>query len=228
LIGRASHRHPHQILRVDTEVRTPLDEAWQVSMLERLERELPDFDVLLISDYAKGACPPEFLRRLIELARRYSVPVVVDPARHPDYGRYDGATVLTPNRNEASLGVGWTIETRADGIRAGGQLCERHDLDGVVVKLDGDGMVVVRRDGSSEAYPARRRAVYDVTGAGDMVLAMLGLALASGLSLEDAVELSNIAAGLEVERLGVTPVFRSELEEELRRDEALEKSCETI
>lgn len=226
LIGRASHRHPHQILRVDTEVRTPMNEPWQISMLQRLEAVLPDFEVLLVSDYAKGACSPEFLQRLMQMAGRHLIPVVVDPARHSDYGRYHGATILTPNRNEASLGVGWTIETRADGVRAGLQLCERHGLEGVVVKLDGDGMVVVRREGSSEIYPARRRAVYDVTGAGDMVLAMLGLGLASGLSLEEAAELSNVAAGLQVERLGVAPVFRSEIEEELQRDAVVELSYE--
>lgn len=228
LIGRASHRHPHQILRVDTEVRTPLDESWQSSMLQRLQRVLSDFDVLLISDYAKGVCPPEFLHRLIGIAREQSIPVIVDPARHPGYGVYKGATILTPNRNEASLGVGWAIETRADGVRAGEQLCERHDFQGVVVKLDGDGMVVVRRDGASEIYSARRRAVYDVTGAGDMVLAMLGLGLASELSLEEAAELANVAAGLQVERLGVAPVFRSEIEDELQRDEFLEFSANRV
>lgn len=227
LIGRASHRHPHQILRVDTEVRTPLDGTWQASMLHRLQQVLPDFEILLISDYAKGACPPEFLQQLILVARRHSIPVVVDPARHSDYGRYDGATILTPNRNEASLGVGWTIETRADGVRAGRQLCERHHLEGVVVKLDGDGMVVVRREGSSEVYPARRRAVYDVTGAGDMVLAMLGLGLASELSLEEAAELANVAAGLQVERLGVAPIFRFEIEDELQRENVPRVTCES-
>jgi D-beta-D-heptose 7-phosphate kinase/D-beta-D-heptose 1-phosphate adenosyltransferase len=187
--------------------------------------------------------------------------VLVDPARISDYSRYQGATLVKPNRRQVELATGRTVRSPADALDAGRELVQRYGFEAVVVTLDGEGMVMVTADGTVEHVPTKSRQVCDITGAGDMALAMLGVCLASGvteskgrkveeveesetpeieeskgrnveesrtrrglgfgrdtkfwpegrMSLRRAVELANVAAGLEVERLGVVPVTRAEI-----------------
>jgi D-beta-D-heptose 7-phosphate kinase/D-beta-D-heptose 1-phosphate adenosyltransferase len=210
------------------------------------------------------------LGRVIRAARQRGLPVLVDPARISDYSRYQGATLVKPNRRQAELATGRTIRSPADALDAGRELVQRYGFEAVVVTLDGEGMAVVTADGTVEHVPTKPRQVCDITGAGDMALAMLGVCLASGvteskgrkveeveesetpeieeskgrnveesrtrrglgfgrdtkfwpegrMSLRRAVELANVAAGLEVERLGVVPVTRAEIAAALRHSEA--------
>lgn len=171
----------------------------------------PGFDAILIADYAKGVCNPTLLRRVLEAARDCRLPVIVDPASMADYTRYAGASLLKPNRTEAELATGIRIVTPADALEAGQRLCREYQLGATVITLDCDGMALIQSDGSTELLGCEGRKVYDITGAGDMVLAALGLCIASDLSIPDAVCIANIAAGLEVECLGVAPVTRAEL-----------------
>jgi D-beta-D-heptose 7-phosphate kinase / D-beta-D-heptose 1-phosphate adenosyltransferase len=217
-IGRAANRHAHQILRVDREIRAPLVAELEQRLLTHVNQRIHDFQAILVSDYAKGVCTPSLLEGIIARARRSGVPVLIDPGRITDYRRYRGATVLAPNRAQTEMGTSKAVKGPDDAMAAGKKLCEELGLDAAVIKLDRDGMVLARLGVQGQWFPTRPRAVYDVTGAGDMVLAMLGLGLASGLSLEEAVPLANAAAGLEVERLGVTPVTREELQTELSRN----------
>jgi rfaE bifunctional protein nucleotidyltransferase chain/domain len=186
---------------------------------------------ILIADYAKGVCTPTLLRRVINLARGCRIPIIVDPARIADYTRYAGATLLKPNRTEAELATGRQILTPDDALAAARDLCDRFKIDSVIVTLDQEGMALASPAFSREAQPSTpspsstlhprssaslhlpttAREVYDITGAGDMVLAALGLCLASGMPLDQAAQLANIAAGLEVEKLGVAPITRAEL-----------------
>ena len=138
---------------------------------------------MLISDYAKGVCTPELLARVIGAAREQGLPVLVDPARIGDYERYRGATLVKPNRRETELVTGRAIHSPADALEAGRELVRRYDFQAVVVTLDGDGMVLVTADGTAEHVPTRPRQVSDITGAGDMALAVLGLC-ASGRKVE--------------------------------------------
>ncbi len=217
-IGRAQGRHPHQILRVDNEVRDALSVEHEARLSEQIVRLIGEHDAVLISDYDKGVCTPRLLRLVIDAARSAGLPVLVDPIRGHDYTRYRGATTMTPNRTEAGLATGITIETADDAIRAGWKLCRELKLDLGIVTLDRDGMALVTPDGHGEVFPTQPRAVYDITGAGDMVLAMIGLAFASGASPEDAVRLGNVAGGLEVEKVGVAVIPRSEIRERLVAD----------
>ena len=105
-MGRAAGRHPHQILRVDHEIRKPLDPALERELTERVVAQLGDYQAVLISDYNKGVCTPNLLQSVITAARRRKLPVIVDPAKIEDYSRYLGATLLTPNRGEAELLAG--------------------------------------------------------------------------------------------------------------------------
>jgi D-beta-D-heptose 7-phosphate kinase / D-beta-D-heptose 1-phosphate adenosyltransferase len=185
-------------------------------------------DAVLISDYAKGVCTPELLARVIGAAREQGLPVLVDPARIGDFERYRGASLLKPNRRETELVMGRAIHSPADALEAGRELVRRYDFQTVVVTLDGDGMALVTADGTAEHVPTRPRQVSDITGAGDMALAVLGLCVAGKskserveelkgqefagrIGLREAVELANVAAGLEVERVGVLPLTRREI-----------------
>lgn len=214
-IGRAQGRHPHQILRVDNEVRDPIAAGLKRELLDRLLDRLASFDVILISDYAKGVCTPELLAQLIRAARQANVPLLVDPIRSHDYSRYRGATSMTPNRLEAEMATGVHIVTAADAFHAAGKLREQLQLDLGIITLDRDGMALVDRDGAASIYPTRPRAVYDITGAGDMALAMIGVALAAKLEPPLALQLANVAAGLEVEKIGVAVIPSAEIRQRL-------------
>jgi D-beta-D-heptose 7-phosphate kinase/D-beta-D-heptose 1-phosphate adenosyltransferase len=217
-IGRSQGRHPHQILRVDCEDRAPLAAELEQRLIARLPDLVRRHDIVLVSDYDKGVCTPAVLRATIDAAHEAGKAVLIDPIRASDYSRYRGATTMTPNRTEAALATGIKIANIDDALRAGEKLCRDLGLEMAIVTLDRDGMALVYPDGRGEAFPTQPRAVYDITGAGDMVLAMIGVALASGLAAEDAVRLGNVAGGLEVEKIGVAVIPRSEIRARLLAD----------
>lgn len=210
-IGRAANRHPHQILRVDSEERDPLSPQLETELLQSLLSKVASFDVVLISDYDKGVCTPALLAELISAARAAGVPVVVDPAPTRDYTLYRGATTMTPNRTEAFKATGLAIQQPEDAVAVGKRLIEIADLDMAIVTLDRDGMCLVHRDGRAGLYPTTPRQVYDITGAGDMVMATIGICLAGRVPAELAVRLANITGGLEVEQVGVAVIPRSDI-----------------
>lgn len=220
-IGRAQGRHPHQMLRVDSEVREPIAAAVERQMIAALLGRLRDFDIVLVSDYDKGVCTPTLLRAVIDGCRAAGLPVIVDPIRGHDYSRYRCATTMTPNRLEAEMATGVKIVTTDDALQAAGRLREQLQLDVSIVTLDRDGMALIDADGSGAIVPTRPRAVYDVTGAGDMSLAMIGVALAAGLPAIEALRLANVAAGLEVEKVGVAVIPRAEIRQRLLEEQSI-------
>jgi D-beta-D-heptose 7-phosphate kinase / D-beta-D-heptose 1-phosphate adenosyltransferase len=214
-MGRSQGRNPHQILRVDSETRDALCRTIESQLIGFLVERTADHDAVLISDYDKGVCTQPLLRAAIDVARQSNLPVLVDPMRASDYSRYRYATTMTPNRTEAGMATGIRIETISDALQAGETLRRDLDLDFGIVTLDADGIALVTPDGQGAVYPTQPRAVYDITGAGDMVLATIGLCMASGVSAADAVRLGNIAGGLEVEKVGVAVIPRAEIAERL-------------
>lgn len=210
-IGRAQHRHPQQMIRVDYEVREPLGGGIADELGRALADRARQADIVLISDYDKGVCTPGLLCGLIAACRDAGVRVVADPIRGGDYRKYHGCSAITPNRLEAGLATGTVIETHDDALRAAAELRERLDLEAGIVTLDRDGMALVHRDGRRAIFPTRPRQVYDITGAGDMVMATLGMALAAGADYGPAIQLANVAGGLEVEKVGVATVTRDEV-----------------
>jgi D-beta-D-heptose 7-phosphate kinase/D-beta-D-heptose 1-phosphate adenosyltransferase len=214
-IGRASARHPNQILRVDTESRAPLNRSLEDQLQHSIRSSMPRYQTVLISDYGKGVCTPALLSTVIAAGREAGVPVLVDPMRTDNYRHYRGATVLKPNRSETELVTGIEIRRPADAFAAGRQLCEELDLQMAVITLDRDGMALVPRHGTPHLFPTLPRNVYDITGAGDMVMAMLGLCWANGTTATTAAQLSNVAGSLEVEHTGVAQVTRDDIRAEL-------------
>ncbi len=208
LVGLAQHRHPQKMFRIDVEDKSPLSDAAADRLLAAAERALEGADALILEDYNKGVLTERVCQGLIALAKTRGVPVHVDPASIDDYRKYRGATCITPNRTEAERATGMDS---ADPGALARELLGSVDLEYVVLTLDKEGALLTRVDGEPLAIPTVARQVYDVTGAGDMVIAMLAAALANGAAWNQAVELANVAAGLEVERFGVVPIRLGEV-----------------
>ncbi len=214
-IGRAQQRHPQQMIRVDYEVREGLDPAREAELIHAIARQMSQVDVVLISDYDKGVCTPAVLSAVIARARAHGLRTVADPIRGHDYRKYHGCSAITPNRLEAGLAAGRTLADAAGALQAAAELREWLDLEAAIVTLDKEGMALAHVDGRREIFPTRPRQVYDITGAGDMVMAVLGMALAAGADYGPAIRLANVAGGLEVEKIGVATVTREEIVRDL-------------
>ncbi len=211
VIARAQH-----LLRIDRDsVELPADVQ---ARLEAAARErLASAQVVLLSDYGKGAFAGELAQRLAAAARARGVPVLVDPHPSTPFARFRGATGMTPNRKETAGAVEILPRDPESILAAARALVERFELDWAAVTLDRDGVYLLRSgEAEGRRFPAKERDVFDVAGAGDMVLSVLGLALGAGAPLEDALQLANVAAGWEVEQLGVVPITPAALTAELR------------
>ena len=209
IVGLAQHRHPQKMFRLDFESRAALPAALEERLLARLEAALPGVDVVCIEDYEKGVCTPSLCQALVRMCRSAGKPLLVDPAASADYSRYRGATAITPNRTEAERATGLPTP-REFSVEALRPLAERLltdlQLEAVVLTLDRHGALLVRRDEAPLHVPTVARTVYDVTGAGDMVLAALAAGVANGIAWPEAVAFANAAAGLEVEVFGTQPI----------------------
>ncbi|RMF85296.1 MAG: bifunctional heptose 7-phosphate kinase/heptose 1-phosphate adenyltransferase [Planctomycetota bacterium] len=211
----AEHRHRQQILRVDDEDVKPAAPEDEQALLDAIIAAAVDCDVICLEDYAKGLLSELLCQAVIAAAKQAGKPVLVDPGRRADWSKFRGASVLTPNRAELEVGV--ERKLRDDELStAAGELAARLEIDALIVTLGREGSLLVRGDGSSRRFPTRPRAVYDNTGAGDAVLAMLAVAVAAGATYEQAAPLANIAGGLEVSKFGCVPVAREEVERELQ------------
>ena len=199
-----------QMLRVDRESVEPVSSAEQDELFADVVSLLPDVHAVLISDYLKGALTPELLQRIIAVCRERQLPVIVDPKGN-DFSRYRGATALTPNRREAEIATGISITDEDTLLTAGDRLLRQLQLDAVILTRSEEGISLFTAQGSIAHFPTEAREVFDVSGAGDTVVATIGAALAVGLSLADAVKLSNLAAGIVVGKLGTSTVTPAEI-----------------
>jgi D-beta-D-heptose 7-phosphate kinase/D-beta-D-heptose 1-phosphate adenosyltransferase len=215
-VGLAQHRHRQQLMRVDEEVTRPIDGPEAERFADVAVAAVKDVCVVCLEDYDKGLLSQTLCRRLIEAARKAGKPVLVDPARLTDYGKYAGATILTPNRGEFRLAAGCAGDSLEQIQSAAGEFVDKLRLGGVLVTVDRDGCILAMRGQEPVHIPTRPRSVYDNTGAGDAVLATLAAAVAAQANWADAAELTNIAGGLEVEKFGCVPISREEVLADLR------------
>ncbi len=195
----------HQMLRVDNEDARPIRGEALAAVLKILPERVRRAQAVVLSDYGKGLLTPEVIRCAIDSARAAGVPVLVDP-KGEDYARYRGATLVTPNRKEAEQALGQRLPRLEDVQRGASELMKLAGLDAAVITLGADGIYFTDKKGESGHVPARARAVFDVTGAGDTVIAQLGLYFAAGVELGTAVFLANQAAAIVVARLGTHAV----------------------
>ncbi len=207
-----------QMMRVDWEDSRPISAAAMGQIDVQLSERLAEADALVLSDYGKGVLTPRVISSIIggvRGARGREIPILVDP-KGADYARYAGATLITPNRKEAQQAVGRALPDRAAAALAADELIGIADLDLAVITLGAGGILWRTKGGEGGHAPAEARAVFDVTGAGDTVVAHLALYLAAGLDVSTAVRLANHAAGIVVARLGTNAVTRAELRTRLR------------
>lgn len=214
-IGRAANRHPHQILRVDRETREHISLDLIEQIMLGIETRITSCDAILLSDYDKGTLSPTLLRQIIDLARCHDIPIIIDPAAGRDYALYRGATLITPNRLEAEQATGMAITDACSAVLAAHTICATAELEMAIITLDKDGMALADRCGQSEIFPIDPRSVYDITGAGDIVLATVGLCIAAKQSGKIAARLANIAAGIAVEQVGAAIIQRDKLRQRL-------------
>lgn len=217
LIGLAQHRHRQQLMRMDEESAEPLSDGQHKKILETYERLLAKADIVCLQDYNKGLLGVEICSQMIKLAGESGKMVLVDPCLARDFSKYKGASCITPNRREASEAVGFEITSAETAAAAAQRLAEMLEIEAVVITLDREG-AYLRRGQAGEIVPTRARSVYDVTGAGDTVLATLAVALAAGIDHKTAVQLANIAGGIEVEKFGAVPVTTEEIINEIIAD----------
>jgi D-beta-D-heptose 7-phosphate kinase/D-beta-D-heptose 1-phosphate adenosyltransferase len=199
------------LLRVDEEDAKPASVALEADIIARAVAVLPSMDAVILSDYGKGVLTPNVLRTIIDAAKKHSIPVLVDP-KGDDYGLYRGADVVTPNRRELSLATKMPTQSDSEIIAAGHAMLEKSGIAAVVATRSEDGMSVLHR-GSNDVLHLRAHAreVFDVSGAGDTVIATVAAALAAGATLGDAALLANHAAGVVVGKIGTAPITRTEL-----------------
>lgn len=199
-----------QMLRVDREDPTPVEGPVEARVLAAAREAVGRADAVVLSDYGKGLLTPAVNGALIAAARERGIPCLVDP-KGSDWARYQGATLVTPNRKEAEEALGRPLRSSEEVSLGAAELIERTRLDHVVITLSADGIHHRSASGAEGRVPAEARQVYDVTGAGDTVVSHLAIHLAAGLELGLAVALANQAAGIVVERLGTHAVTREEL-----------------
>ena len=214
LIGLAQHLHRQQLIRVDRESEGSTPDEVNEAILLAYKDRLTHTDLVCLQDYDKGLLSNELFRQIIRLAKQAGKKVIVDPLPVRDYSKYTAATVLTPNRQESSTMVGFEVISIETAGKAADCLLRELKLDAVVITLDKEG-AYLKTEGVSRFVPTRPRSVYDVTGAGNMVLAMLAMALAGDCEYEASVKLSNIAAGIEVGKFGAATVTIEEIADEI-------------
>lgn len=214
LIGLAQHRHRQQLFRMDHESTEPFSDKQYDNILQAYKNHLRQADIVCLQDYNKGLLSAGVCRQMIEWATTADKKVLVDPTMVSDYSKYAGATAITPNRKETSVAAGLEIKTADDAAKAAEELVRRLKLEAVVITLDKEGAYLKTED-ISEMIPTRPRSVYDVTGAGDMVLATLAMTLAAGCDYRTAVQLANITGGIEVEKFGTATVTIEEIINEI-------------
>jgi D-beta-D-heptose 7-phosphate kinase/D-beta-D-heptose 1-phosphate adenosyltransferase len=214
LIGLAQHRHRQQLMRMDQESTEQLSKELKEGLLQTYSSKLKLTDIVCLQDYNKGLLSEELCMQMVQLARRANKKVLVDPACISDYSKYANATLITPNRQETSNVVGFEIRNGEDAAKAASELANRLKLEAVVITLDKEG-AYLKTQREAEVVPTRARSVYDVSGAGDMVLATLAATLAAGCDYKTAVQLANITGGIEVEKFGAVPVTIDEVISEI-------------
>lgn len=215
MVGLAQHRHPQHLIRLDFEDPSPIDGALADKVLSAVDAALDGASALCIEDYNKGLLPDEVCRKVIAKARAAGVPVFIDPYELSDYSKYAGATAITPNRREAERATKLSCATEPCFAPLAEKLLKQLDLEAAILTLDKDGAYLATRDGERRWLKTRERKVYDVAGAGDMLLSMLAMARVAGGDWVESVALANVASGLEVEKYGSVPITPNEIKLEL-------------
>lgn len=207
-----------QVVRVDFEQdRGEISSENEQHLLDAIEQFIPQVDIIVISDYGKGVCNEIVCRKVISMARSHQKQVVVDP-KGSNWDKYCDATIITPNLKEISDVFGSEIKNKDEQIHeAAKNVIQKYNLTSLLVTRSEKGMSYIDTN-TAKAIPTEAQEVYDVSGAGDTVVATLAVAMAAGFPILDAIRIANKAAGIVVGKMGTCPVLFDELQSELRVD----------
>jgi D-glycero-beta-D-manno-heptose-7-phosphate kinase len=201
-----------QLLRIDHENTDYIETHQEERFINKL-KEIKNLSAIIVSDYAKGTITKQLMTQLIQYSKENNILLIVDPKpKHREW--YAGSSLITPNKKEAQEMSGIIIETKDDFIRAGKILVNKFNSD-VIITAGADGMYVFAKNNKPIHLETQAKEVYDVSGAGDTVIATLTLALSCGADFNNAATLANQAAGIKVSKTGTKPVFLEELEKEI-------------
>jgi D-beta-D-heptose 7-phosphate kinase/D-beta-D-heptose 1-phosphate adenosyltransferase len=203
--------HSQQVVRVDREKLAPISREDGQKILQFVRKKIKEADVMIVEDYGKGMIEPFLLTPLLELTRKFGKPVLVDP-KEKHFQLYKGVTAITPNRAEAYSVFGASVNGREPELEEVGRgLLKRLRSQAVLITLGEEGMVLFEKNRPTTRIPTTAREVFDVSGAGDTVIAVFALGIAAGATLAEAAILSNLAAGIVVGKLGTATVEPDEL-----------------
>ena len=205
-----------QILRVDNEIESPISEVLETKIIKLLKNKINDYDVIVLSDYNKGVLTDTLIKKIIKIAQHFKKILIVDPKKK-DFSVYAGATFITPNFKELKSSVNtFNINSKNNDdnlvIKLSKQIINKFKFKAVITTRSSDGISVVTDVGSFFHLPSEAKEVFDVSGAGDTVLAYLSTSISKGKSLESSVKISNIAAGLAVGKFGTSVVSIGEVD----------------
>ena len=199
-----------QIVRIDRESREALPSGYEQQVCDWISSHIGDFQVVVLSDYNKGVLTPAVIAETVSAAAAVGIPVLVDP-KGIDFSRYGGATLLTPNRREAEAASGITIRDAETLSRAADAIMSAAGLRHLLITRSEQGMSLFTAGAEAVHIPTVAREVFDVSGAGDTVLATLAVAIATGCTMAEAAQLANVAAGIAVGKLGTSIVTPQEI-----------------
>lgn len=210
--------HSQHVVRIDQETSEPIGNAVADSILSGISAILEDMDAVIVSDYAKGLLSDHFLGRVIKVVHSSGKPLIVDP-KGRDFSRYKGASIITPNRKEAADAAALDLDSSDLVSRSGKLLMENLDLAALLITEGENGMTLFQKDSDTAHLDSLARNVYDVTGAGDTVIATFAAAAATGAAFIDCAHLANAAAGLVVGKIGTTQITKQMLADFLSSEE---------
>ena len=207
-----------QVLRVDDEDTFTITPHMEERLLEEVEKRLPHASVVILSDYSKGLFTPTLLQGLIEMCRKHGVPVIVDP-KAKDYSVYEGATFVTPNANELHLATNMPVASDEEVNAAIAHVSATWGIQGILATRGSRGLTLKVQGEDACHLPTRALEVYDVSGAGDTVIATFAASLAAGATAAQAALVANTAAGIVVGKAGTAVTTREELAQALHTGE---------
>jgi len=216
-----------QLLRVDNESTHAIDDSILNALLAQFEKLAAACDVVILSDYAKGVLKDERAGRFIAAARKADKPVFVDP-KGRDFSRYHGATLVKPNLQELAAATNLAVSSDAAVEAAALSLIKQNEIGAILVTRGGLGMMLVRPDAAAVSLRAMAREIFDVSGAGDTVAAAFAAGVASGMPMEDAMRVANVAAGLVVAKVGTATTTQEQLLAELEGGDALDAHSRVV
>lgn len=206
-----------QVMRLDVEDTTPLTKSECQQFIGLLQKKITEFDLIVISDYLKGYLTKQMTQEVIQLSNQHNIRVIID-VKDPDYSKYAGAYLLKPNQKELQMLSGMAVGTMEEIKSATDHLLAKAKVEYLLTTLGAKGMLLRGQNCEDKLVPSMAQEVFDVTGAGDTTIAYIATCLANGLDIVKAMEIANLAAGLQVAKVGTSAVYIHEVDEYIVRN----------